>query len=297
VGGYRLLCADAFQDRGLGDRGGHGCSARSVRESGERAHGAPPKPCTDAFPDTATKTVGRTTWYNRQRSVEYVVCDGFGLRPSADFPITADFVCALVSQAVGAKAERLSLFIDGACSADAITSDPKEPATYLSVACSWASDLLEKVAAPAGVLAGLGCAAAPVVGNSLGNLLESKHELDVAADIIGKGKCLKYSPTHFGSPWLAVVCGSKDPGFADLPQKLGTISVCAPPHSFAFGDIFVVSARNMTCAATVQEERTLQNGTEVTKTRRGFACRSLDRNRMRWRCTKGNRSYMWVYGA
>jgi hypothetical protein len=187
--------------------------------------GALPKPCTAAFPGAASKTIGRTTWYNRQRSVEYVVCDGFGLRPNADFPITADFVCALVSQAVGPKAERLSFFIDGACSADAIASDPKEPATYLGVACSWTSDLLEKVATPVGVLGTLGCAAAPPVGTALGNILESRHELDVAADIVGKGKCLKYSPTHFGSPWLAITCSSTDSGFTNLPQQLGTISL------------------------------------------------------------------------
>jgi len=184
-----------------------------------------PQACTAAFPAAKSKTIGKTTWYSRQRSVDYVVCDVFGLQPSADFPITSDFVCALVSQAVGAKAEHLSLFIDGACSADAIASDPKEPATYLAIACSWASDLLEKVATPAGILGGLGCAAAPSVGNSLGSVIESKHELDVAADIIGRGKCLKYSPTHFGSPWLAVTCDSDDPGFAGLPRELGTIDI------------------------------------------------------------------------
>jgi hypothetical protein len=33
-----------------------------------------------------------------------------------------------------------------------------------------------------------------------------------------RGKCLKYSPTHFGSPWLAVDCASNDPGFSTLPR-------------------------------------------------------------------------------
>ncbi len=187
--------------------------------------GPPPPPCAAAFPHAASKTIGKTTWYNRQRSVEYVVCGSFGLQPSADFPVTADFVCALVSQAIDTRAERLSLFTDGACSADAVASSPREPATYVGIACSWASDLLEKVARPAGVIAGLGCTAAPAVGNSLGGVLESKHELDVAADVVGKGKCLKYSPTHFGSSWLAVTCSPADPGFANLPENLGTISV------------------------------------------------------------------------
>src|SRR6185312_1905446 len=126
----------------------------------------------------------------------------------------------------------LALFSDGACPAGAIASDPKEPAAYIGVACGCLSDLLEQVASPVGVFAGLGCATAPVVGTALGSLLESKHELDVAADIVGKGKCLKYSPTHFGSPWLAVACSPSDPGFASLPQLEGTISLSADEGFF-----------------------------------------------------------------
>jgi hypothetical protein len=184
-----------------------------------------PLACAAAFPAAGSKSIGKTTWYNRQRSVEDVVCDGFGLDPSADFPLTSDFVCALVSQAIGDKFGSFDLYVDGACSADAIASDPKEATTYIGVACGWASDLLKKVAPPAGLLGSLGCAVAPAAGTSLGSAFESKHELEVAADIIGKGKCLKYSPTHFGSPWLAVTCDPSDVGFATLPRDLGTISV------------------------------------------------------------------------
>jgi hypothetical protein len=186
---------------------------------------APAGTCAAAFPAAHSKTIGKTTWYNRQRSVENVVCDGFGLDPSADLPITSDFVCALVSQAIGARYDHVALFVDGACSADSLASDPKEPASYLGVACGWASDLLEKLAPGPGILGSLGCAAAPALGTALGGVIESKHELDVAADIIGQGKCLKYSPTHFGSPWLAVTCEGSDPGFETLPRELGTISV------------------------------------------------------------------------
>ena len=73
-------------------------------------------------------------------------------------------------------------------------------------------------AAIVGKLGGWGCTLAPDVGNALGGLFESSHELDVASDIMTRSKCLKYSPTHFGSPWLAVDCASNDPGFSTLPR-------------------------------------------------------------------------------
>jgi hypothetical protein len=41
-----------------------------------------PLACTTAFPDAHTKSIGETTWYNRQSSVENVVCGGFGLQPN-----------------------------------------------------------------------------------------------------------------------------------------------------------------------------------------------------------------------
>jgi len=179
-----------------------------------------PRPCTVAFPGAHSKTIGKTTWYNRQSSVENVVCFGFGLKPSADFPITAEMVCGLAAQAIGAKADTLSLFVDGACSGTALAADPREPAQYVETACSWVSDLLEKLARPVGVVGSIGCTFAPSVGHSLGGVLESQHELDVAADIIDRGQCLKYSPTHFGSPWLAVACASGDTGFSTLPTAV-----------------------------------------------------------------------------
>ncbi len=177
-------------------------------------------PCYAAFPDASSKTIGKTTWYNRQESMRMVLCYGFGLDPSADFPISASMVCGVLAQAIGLRGgpavHDLSLFADGACSGDELASDPSEPAKYIGVACGWVSDILG-VLAPAGALGSLGCALAPSVGHSLGSLFESAHEFGVAVDVVQHGKCIKYSPTHFGSPWLAVTCAPGDPGFSNLP--------------------------------------------------------------------------------
>jgi hypothetical protein len=147
-----------------------------------------------------------------------VVCYHFGLTPSADFPISASMVCGIAAVAIGGASHDLSLFADGACSGADLASDPKEPAKYVGIACSWASDLLEGYNHWAGVAGSLGCAVAPSAGHALGARFESNHELDVAIDVIRHGKCIKYSPTHFGSPWLAVKCASGDKGFSDLPR-------------------------------------------------------------------------------
>jgi len=193
-----------------------------------------PPPCSAAFPGARETTIGRTTWYNRQSSVQSVVCFGFGLNPSADFPISAGMVCGLVAQAIGSGgADKLGLFVDGACSGASIAADPREPTKYVEVACSWVSDLLTKLAAPAGIAAGLGCTFAPSAGHALGALIESKHELDVASAIIDRGQCLKYSPTHFGSAWLAVACATDDRGFSTLPPAPTTGGRLTVGSSFA----------------------------------------------------------------
>ena len=181
------------------------------------ATGQPPV-CYQVFPDAHSTTIGRTTWYNRQRSVQYVVCDGFSRNPSADFN-TDGVACGLASVAIGVASNDIGAFVDGACSGVALASRPKAPETYVGIACSWAADLLDKTpAALVGVAGGMGCALAPAIGHALGGLFESGHELDVARDIMLRGKCLKYSPTHFGSPWLAVDCASSDAGFSTLPR-------------------------------------------------------------------------------
>jgi hypothetical protein len=202
------------------------CVAAAGVSAPASAAPVPANPCQYAFPGAKARDVGRTTLYNFQESVRQVVCSGFGLNPDTGVSISSDFVCALAAVAIGTtKAEQLELYADGACSAAAIAKDPKEPATYIGIACGWASDILGKLDKAAGILGGLGCALAPEVGSNLGGALESNHEIDVANDILTKGKCLKYSPSHFGSPWLAVACAKDDKGFSNLLRVLGTISV------------------------------------------------------------------------
>ena len=182
-------------------------------------------------------------------------------------------MCAITSQAIGAKAEGLSLFVDGACSADQLVSQPHEATTYIGIVCGWASDLLEKVAGPVGVLEEVGCAAAPVLGTALGGALESKHEIEVAADIVGRSKCLKYSPTHFGSPWLAVRCAANDAGFAHLrvaPPVLCAANADFEPANGGFGIIVRdLRAVAIDCASAVMVMREAVEGHPPT----GWTCR------------------------
>lgn len=169
-----------------------------------------------------------------------VVCYRFGLTPSADFPISASMVCGMVAAIIdavpgGRAAHKLSLFadgVDGACSGVELAADPSEPAKYVGIACSWASDLLGVLMKPAGVAGSLGCAIAPSLGHSLGSMFESMHEFDVATDVVRHGKCIKYSPTHFGSPWLAVKCAPGDKGFSSLPlAPVASAPAPTPPAS------------------------------------------------------------------
>lgn len=195
-----------------------------------RAASRPVPPCRVAFPDARQKTIGKTTWHNRQESVRQVLCYHFGLEPSADFPVTSSMVCGMLAQVIGKGSDRLGVFADGACSGADLADDPKEPVKYLSAACSWASDVLGVLVKPAGVLGSIGCTLAPSAGHALGGMFESKHEFDVAVDVIRHGKCIKYSPSHFGSPWLAERCADGDKGFSTLPvHRPGAPSVPPAP--------------------------------------------------------------------
>jgi hypothetical protein len=176
-------------------------------------------PCQAAFPDARRKTIGRTTWYNRQESVRMVLCYRFGLNPSADFPISSSMVCGVLAQVLGKGSVKLGLFVDGACSAADLADDPKQPTKYIGVACGWASNLLGVFVKPLGALGSAGCTLAPSTGRAFGAALESKHQFDVAVDVIRRDKCIKYSPTHFGSPWLADDCARGDKGFSTLPKR------------------------------------------------------------------------------
>jgi hypothetical protein len=230
-----ILGGGGFADPAHGSPSGSGAAHHDqggASRPGRHGRSRVPVPCYAAFPQAHRKTIGKTTWYNRQESVRMVLCQRFGLTPSADFPISAGMVCGMLAAAIdavpgGQAAHRLSLFADGACSGVELAADPAEPAKYVGIACGWASDLLGALVKPAGVLGSLGCAAAPSAGHALGSLFESKHELDVAIDVMRQGKCIKFSPTHFGSPWLAIRCASGDRGFSGL--QLAPPPPPAPP--------------------------------------------------------------------
>jgi hypothetical protein len=174
-----------------------------------------PSPCQRAFPQARSKTKGHTTDYNRQESVEMVVCWGFGRSSKDHFEVTAGMACALLAQAVGVRHETTGLFVDGACSGAELAAHP-DLETSVGAACGFVADLLEVPSPLAGKLAGLACTAAPTVGHRLGAWAESRHERDIARDVIHKGRCIRYS-RHFGSPWSAVKCARSDPGFTRLP--------------------------------------------------------------------------------
>jgi hypothetical protein len=199
-------------------------SVASRNQTGLSNAGSLPKACSSAFPSASSTKIGETTLYNRQASVQKVLCFGFGLSASAGntgFRVTPGMVCGILSQVIGEKWDTTGLEVDGACSGAALVLEPGVE-TDVSVACGWAADLLGVPLKAAGAVAGLACTVAPSAGHWLGSWAESSHESDVAKDIIQHGKCLKYSPSHFGSPWLAVACSASDPGFSNLPSATAT---------------------------------------------------------------------------
>ncbi len=182
----------------------------------------PVNPCTTgkAFPHAHTADIGQTSIHNYQSSVEMVVCDHFGYSGKVGIPI-AQMVCGVVASASGwvgnkwkiPNLARLSTATDGACTAAEVAGTGSVYDKAASITCSWAADLLgAKTPTPAFFL-GVGCAVAPVIGNLIGTWLESKHEQDVAISVIRSGKCIKYSPRHFPSPWLSVDCAPNDRRF------------------------------------------------------------------------------------
>jgi hypothetical protein len=183
----------------------------------------PPNPCTKAFPRAHVTDIGRTSIHNYQSSVRMVDCYQFGVR-HGKFQIhpTAAMLCGMIASAtgwVGTKAgvvwrapnlDKLGPATDGACSAGEVLGSDSTAEKAASLACSWSADLLGGKTPSPGFFAGLGCSLAPVVGNALGNWWETNHEHSVAQAVTRHGKCIKYSPRHFPSPWLDVDCARGD---------------------------------------------------------------------------------------
>jgi hypothetical protein len=270
------------------------------------ANSTEPTMCFKAFPGAHTTDVGRTSIYNRQASVQEVICLGFGRNPSTDFD-TDGVACGLLAAVLGpVEVKGLAVFADatdGACSGIAIADQPKAPERYIEAACSWGADLLGVTPAKLlGTALGLACAAAPALGHSLGGLIESAHELDVARQIIDHGKCLKFSPSHFGSPWLSVKCAPGDAGFSTLPripEPLHDCSNAGTPEEMFVVDI---AARGVSCATARRFIVAFNDHTIYVKERnthfRGYLCRpSGGVISTLIRCTSGQRLIRWVQGT
>ncbi len=90
----------------------------------------------------------------------------------------------------------------------------------------------------------------------------------------------------------------RDLGCEAFVADAAYVHACRPPNSSAFGDIFITSVRNMTCAAAIREEQTLNGpGPLQRRTKHGFICNPVDRAQVHWRCVKGNRAYRWIFGG
>jgi hypothetical protein len=83
---------------------------------------------------------------------------------------------------------------------------------------------------------------------------------------------------------------------ASMPRAHADRVVSCRNTLVVYGLIFVTSARNMSCASAIREERTTMHGS-LRRTKHGFVCRPLDRRNDHWRCVKGNRAYRWEYGV
>ncbi len=184
-----------------------------------------PPPCFSAFPGARSKRVGRSLLYNYQESVEQVLCNGFGRRTAADFPVSAALACSLVATAAGVVGSKLSnpdlkgteLYATGTCSVIELASDAPLLEKFVSQACSWASTILGRTPAVAwGYIGGVACAVAPALGGGIATYWENHHEAAVAHDITAHQRCLEWVVGHFGNSWKAITCDPRDTGFRGL---------------------------------------------------------------------------------
>ena len=183
----------------------------------------PANPCLHpdkAFPRSHITHIGRTEIYDYQASVEYVVCDQFGYGGRVGMP-WGQMACGIISSTTGwvgnkwhiPNLSRLGTATDGMCTATELTSNASHLEKGASILCSWAADLLGAKRPSPGLIAGIGCAVAPIIGTALGSWIETNHDHGVALGVTRKGLCIKYSPGHVFSPWLSINCASNDRRF------------------------------------------------------------------------------------
>jgi hypothetical protein len=175
------------------------------------------------FYDANERTVGNTTYLNRQLSVYEVLCTDFG-KASEALP-KGDVFCTLLAAAIGVEFKKDELYADGACASKAIVTH-EDPA---GIACGGLITLVGAVTDLAPELKAYAVAAqvACATGHSLGSWIETHAEAQAAKAVwrrgqnaLKPGRCLKFVTHGFplGDDWLATPCSRDDRGFADLPE-------------------------------------------------------------------------------
>ena len=172
--------------------------------------------CFDATRSASQTTSGRTTWYNRQASVQNV-CGGFG--GQVQFDLGAGVACTIIADAIGAKFHQAGEFTSGLCDGAELAGD--DPSS--TKACGVLSDLLGPVPIPIvkafAIGAGVGCSLA----GPFGGWIESYSERIAAQAVMQQGKCLRFEVHYFPIPdkWDAVPCAAGDTGLS-TPSGEGT---------------------------------------------------------------------------
>jgi hypothetical protein len=196
-----------------------------------RTTGAADRACIRVTPSAHSVTVGHTTTYNRQASVQ-TVCEGFG--SDVHFTIGSSIACAVLAAGIGRNFDKTAAFVSGSCDGAALASDGLSS----SNACGMLSDLLGSVPVPLVKAFAAGASVGCSLAHPFATWLESRSEHDAALGVIRQGRCLKFSTHSFPltDQWSAVTCSAGDKGFSTLPiaphtpgPPTGTPPSIAPP--------------------------------------------------------------------
>ena len=297
-----LLVTTVLLSAAFGVAGAHSLKIQPVAKAGP-AGLKPDALCNSgrAFPDANQRTIGNTTYLNRQLSVYEVLCTDFG-KASEALP-KGDVFCTLLAAAIGVKFEKDELYVDGACASKAIATH-EDPA---GIACGGLVTLVGAVTDLAPELKGYAVAAGVAcdVGHSLGNWIETQQEAQAAKAVwrrgknaLKPGKCLKFVTHGFprGDDWLATPCSPGDRGFADLPVSNSQVNKCGDINS----GLHDVTARNVSCVAArrfiARYERCHGSSCEIFE---GYRCsyRSIVAGVSdEFRCSMGVRVIRWRVG-
>jgi hypothetical protein len=222
-----------------------------------RAAASPDSMCRKAFPNGSSKTtkirLGTKTVYNRHLSRELVCAGDFGMPDSVRPTMAAS--CDLAMAIAGLVYPAGSLYETWGCAGVSIQEKGWAGGSVDTAAGALCGYLAEALGVGVGVLSA-GASANPVVGVAvwkgvtfvgdtvvcigIGNIrkdalswgekLEADHEVNVARDIVTRGKCLQQTKRRVvGIKWSAVTCpkGTKGSG-ARVARFRGTTSQGTP---------------------------------------------------------------------